>query len=89
MVIIILGEEGVRHSLFSREINHSHVDHVLAMNKNFSLTHSSVSNNVLKIRVFHIIKRKPLLHDGTVMVDLEKNRLVEIPLCRLSHQMTD
>jgi len=43
----------------------------------------------LKIHVFHIIKRKPLLHDGTVMVDLDKNRLVEIPPCRLSHQMAD
>ena len=27
----------------------------------------------------HILKRKPRLHEGTVTVDTDKNRLVEIP----------
>lgn len=34
-----------------------------------------VSNALRK----HAIKSKPRLHDGTVMVDLDKNKLVEIP----------
>jgi len=31
------------------------------------------------MHVLHIMKRKPHLRDGTVMVDTDKNRLVEIP----------
>ena len=36
-------------------------------------------SHVLRIPVLNVIKRKPRLHDGTVMVDTYKNRLVEIP----------
>jgi len=35
-------------------------------------------SNVQRIHVLHIMKRKPCLHDGTVMVDMDKNRLVDI-----------
>jgi len=74
-------KEGVRHSLFIRELGDSHVSHVFAMapcsayimNKNH-LTHSSM----FCIYTFYVMKRKPHLHDGTVMEDTDKNRLAEI-----------
>ena len=42
---------------------------------------------VLRIHVLHVMKKKPHLHDGTVMVDTDKNRLVEIPPS--SHELPD
>ena len=36
-------------------------------------------SNVSRIHVLHVMKRKPRLHDGTVTVDADKNRLVEVP----------
>ena len=38
-----------------------------------------LDNDVLRMHVLHIMKRKPHLHDGTVMVDTDKIKLVEIP----------
>ena len=36
-------------------------------------------SNVLRIHVLYIMKMKPCLHVGTSTVDMDKNRLVEIP----------
>jgi len=33
----------------------------------------------IQCHVLYVVKRKPYLHDGRVMIDLNKNRLVEIP----------
>jgi len=35
------------------------------------------------------LKKKPHLHDVTVMVDMDKNRLVEFLLALVSHQISD
>jgi len=71
MFIIILGEKGVGHSFFIRELDDSHVGHVLAIaprlftswTENFSLTQAPV-NTVLRIHMYslHIMKRKPCFH---------------------------
>ena len=37
----------------------------------------------------YVMKTKPRLHDGRVTIDLDKNRLVEIPHSGRNHQMTD
>jgi len=33
----------------------------------------------VRMHVLQVMKRKPCLHDSTVMIDLDQNRLVEIP----------
>ena len=35
--------------------------------------------SVMRIHFLHVIKRKPHLHDGTVMTKPDKNKLVDIP----------
>ena len=71
-----------------RELDDSHAGHMLAM-----ATHSSYIMNrkvlsysqlrsvasVMRIHFLHVIKRKPHLHDGTVMTKPDKNKLVDIP----------
>ena len=37
----------------------------------------------------YVMKTKPRLHDGRVTIDLDKNRLVEIPHSGRNHQTTD
>ena len=33
----------------------------------------------IQCHVLYVVKRKPYLHDGRAMIDLNKNSLVEIP----------
>ena len=58
--------------------------HIIAYNS--SLTHSSgqywYKYKVLFCTVATSWKTKPRPHDGTATIDLDKNRLVEIPLSR-------
>ena len=52
--------------------------------ENFSPTHNSTI--ILHILHVWVMKMKPQLHDGTIMVDLDKNRSVEFLLVVVSHQ---
>ena len=52
-----------------------------------------VQNSSLAVLVrrsaLYVMKKKPCLHDGRVTIDLDKNRLVEIPHSGRNHQTTD
>ena len=64
------------------------VMHVLAMAPStFKTLATQFWSDVL--HALYVMKRKPRLHDGRVTIDLDKNRLVEIPHSGRNHQTTD
>ena len=74
---------------FIRQLNFSHVGHMLAMDpcsayimdrKIQPYWQLQSLSNVVGIHVLHIIKRKSCLQNGTVMIDRDKNRLVKFLL---------
>ena len=69
-----------------RELDGSHVGHVLAMAPSTFKTSLTV---LVRRSALYVMKTKPRLHDGRVTIDLDKNRLVEIPHSGRNHQTTD
>ena len=71
-----------------RELDGSHVGHVLAMAPStFKTLAPQCWSDVLHCS--YVMKTKPRLHDGRVTIDLDKNRLVEIPHSGRNHQTMD
>ena len=67
------------HSLFIRELNDNHIGHVRYI---FTDHEQSISASLsISVRNILGIEKKPHLHDGIVMVDLDKNIFVEIHPC--------
>jgi len=80
----------VKKSHFIRDNDDSNLGHVFCNGSTFYIyddqkTPVSLAvpvSNVLRIHVPHcsyVMKRKPCLHEGTLTIDPNKNRLVEIP----------
>ena len=74
-----------------RELDGSHVGHVLAMAPSTFKTLASQCWSLVLVRrsALYVMKTKPRLHDGRVTIDLDKNRLVEIPHSGRNHQTMD